>query len=209
VLTRKVWDEVYDIFKLHFSTEMPFLHPPTFRNRMRQASYPRDPSVAPTDLQDGRILLLAILMLTARFHPKLVAYHSQTAKSSNPLDASEYYATALKTAFGPTGSNLTSPSIDGIQALLMLGLYEWGRTRGLSAWVYSGIAIRLAQSIKLAYEDDEESRTFKASSLLKNRPNVRDNATEIEVRRRTLWSCFVIDRMLSAGKHRPTMISVK
>jgi hypothetical protein len=210
VLTRKVWDEVYDIFKLHFSTEMSFLHPPTFRNRMRQASYPRDPSVAPTDLQDGRVLLLAILMLTARFHPELIAYHSQAAKSSNALDASEYYATALKIAFGPMGSNLPSPHIDGIQALLMLGLYEWSQTRGLNAWVYSGIAIRLAQSNELAYEDDKESRTFKASSaLLDNRSKVRDNATEIEVRRRTFWSCFIMDRMLATGKHRPTMISVK
>ena len=209
VLTRKVWDDVYDIFKLHFSTEMPFLHPPTFRNRMRQASCPRDPSVSPADLQDGRVLLLGVLTLTARFHPELVAYHSQPAKPNNPLGASEYYATALKTAFGPTGSNLTSPSIDGIQALLMLGLYEWGQTRGLSAWVYVGIAMRLAQSMGLAYEDDSENRTFKSAISRKPGSNDRDNAIEKEVRRRTLWSCFVMDRMLSAGKYRPTMISAK
>lgn len=209
VLTRKVWDEVYEIFKLHFSTEMPFLHPPTFRNRMRQASYPRDPSVASTDLQDGKVLLLGVLTLTARFHPELVIYHSQSAKPNSPSDASEYYATALKTAFGPTGSNLTSPSIDGIQALLMLGLYEWGQARGLSAWVYVGIAMRLAQSMGLAYEDDDDNRTFKPSPFRKNGANVRENAIEKEVRRRTLWSCFIMDRMLSAGKYRPTMISVK
>ena len=206
ILTRKVWDEVYDIFKLHFSTEMPFLHPPTFRNRMRQASYPRDPSVSQTDLQDGKVLLLGVLTLTARFHPDLVVHHSQPAKPNLPLNASEYYATALKTAFGPTGPNLTNPSIDGIQALLMLGLYEWGQTRGLSAWVYVGIAMRLAQSMGLAYEDDHENRMFK-SSLGKDSSNDRENAIEKEVRRRTLWTCFVMDRMLSAGKYRPTMIS--
>jgi hypothetical protein len=194
VLTKKVWDEVFDIFKVNFSTQLPFLHPPTFRNRIRQASNPRDLSVAPTDLRDGGVLLLAFLMLTARFHSELVDYHS-TGKSRNPLDASEYYATALKTAIGPTGFSLTSSSIDGIQALLMLALWEWGQTRDLSAWIYSGMAIRLAQAIRLPYEEDEENR--------------RDNATEIEVRRRTWWSCFIIDRMLSAGKYRPTMISVK
>jgi hypothetical protein len=194
VLTKKVWDEVFDIFKVHFSTQLPFLHPPTFRNRIRQASNPRDPSVAPTDLRDGGVLLLALLMLTARFHSELVDYHS-TAKSRNPLGASEYYATALKTAIGPTGFSLTSSSIDGIQALLMLALWEWGQTRDLSAWIYSGMAIRLAQAIRLPYEEDEE--------------NHRDNVTDIEVRRRTWWSCFIIDRMLSAGKYRPTMISVK
>jgi hypothetical protein len=204
-LTRKVWDEVYEIFKLHFSTEMPFLHPPTFRNRMRQASHPRDHSIRPINLRDEKVLLLGVLTLTARFHPELINYHSQRGKSDNPLDASEYYATALKTAFGPTGASLTNPSIDGIQALLMLGLYEWGQTRGLSAWVYVGIAMRLAQSMGLAYEDDDE--TVKNSSLRVNVANVREQAIEKEVRRRTLWSCFIMDRMLSAGKYRPTMIS--
>ncbi|KAG0653019.1 putative transcriptional regulatory [Hyphodiscus hymeniophilus] len=207
ILTKKVWDEVYEIFKLHFSTEMPFLHPPTFRHRMRQASYPRDSSVAPTGLQDGRVLLLGVLTLTARFHPDLVAYHSQTAKPNNPQNASEYYANALKTAFGPTGAYLTGPSIDGIQALLMLGLYEWGQSRGLSAWVYVGIAMRLAQSMGLAYDDGDDHRAFKRSTLRGNGHNVRENAIEKEVRRRTLWSCFIMDRMLSAGKYRPTMIS--
>lgn len=153
-------------------------------------------------------MLLGVLTLTARFHPDLVAYHSQSAKASKPSDASEYYATALKKAFAPTGITLTSPSIDGIQALLMLGLYEWGQTRGLSAWVYIGIAMRLAQSMGLAYEDDDNNRTFKPSPLRNQVANVRENAIEKEVRRRTLWSCFIMDRMLSAGKYRPTMISV-
>ena len=157
------------------------------------------------DLQDGKVLLLGVLTLTARFHPDLVAYHTQSGKPPNPIDASEYYANALKTAFVPTGSNLTSPSLDGIQALLMLGLYEWGQTRGLSAWVYVGIAMRLAQSMGLAYEDDGD----RPSAFRKNGHNVREIAIEKETRRRTLWSCFIMDRMLSAGKYRPTMISVK
>jgi hypothetical protein len=208
VLTRKVWDEIYEIFKLHFSTEMPFLHPPTFRNRMRQASYPRDPTIPSMDTQDGKALLLGVLTLTARFHPELIAHHSRSGRPSPPLDASEYYATALKAAFGPAGSNLASPSLDGIQALLMLALYEWGQTRGLSAWVYAGIAIRLAQSLGLAYEDDTDTRTLKPN-YRRNAPPLtdREEAIEKEVRRRTLWSCFVMDRMLSAGKYRPTMIA--
>jgi hypothetical protein len=214
ILTRKVWDELYEIFKLHFSTEMPFLHPPTFRNRMRQASFPRDSSTTTVDdAHNGKALLLGVLTLTARFHPELVAHHSQLGKPADPLDASEYYAAALKTAFGPTGGHLTIPSLDGIQALLMLGLYEWGQTRGLSAWVYVGIAMRLAQSMGLAYEDDPDDRTLKPfppNSLRGQTQQLspRDEAIQKEVRRRTLWSCFVMDRMLSAGKYRPTMISV-
>ncbi|KAE9371251.1 hypothetical protein N431DRAFT_341817, partial [Stipitochalara longipes BDJ] len=213
ILTKKVWDELYEIFKLHFSTEMPFLHPPTFRNRMRQAAFPRDPSTTAADLEEGRVLLLGVLTLTARFHKGLVAHHSPTQE--DPLAASEYYANALAIAFGPTVRNLTNPSLESIQALLMLGLYEWGQTRGLSAWLYIGIAVRLAQSMGLTYEDDLKdlgpNRATKESHRAgapKTSASPREDAIDKEVRRRTLWSCFIMDRMLAAGKYRPTMMAV-
>jgi hypothetical protein len=213
ILTKKVWDELYEIFKLHFSTEMPFLHPPSFRNRVRQASFPRDPSITTSDLENGRVLLLGILTLTARFHPDLVAHHSPN--QDDPLAASEYYATALEAEFGPAIRNLTNPSLESIQALLILGLYEWGQTRGPSAWLYVGLAVRLAQSMGLAYEDDPDNRSPNASlqdpskdSTVNPSTSPREDVIEKEVRRRTLWSCFIMDRMLAAGKYRPTMMSV-
>ena len=211
ILTRKMWEDLFAIFKLHFATELPFLHPPTFKIRMKQASYPRDSSNSTVGFE-GRVLLLGVLTLTARFHPDLVAYHSQAGRPSDPLDASEFYATALKVAFGPPGTILTTHSLEGVQALLMLALYEWGQSRGLSAWIYSGIAIRLAQSMGLAYEDDPYNGVNqpKASSIrkLSAKPQGKDRTIEKEVRRRTMWSCFVMDRLLSAGKNRPNMILV-
>lgn len=206
LLTKKVWDELYEIFKLHFSTEMPFLHPPTFRNRMRQAAYPRDPNTPPAEIEEGRVLLLGVLTLTARFHPGLVAHHSPNGE--DPLAASEYYATPLAAAFGPTIKNISVPSLENIQALLMLGLYEWGQTRGLSAWLYVGLAIRLAFSMGLAFEDDPDSiKGTRQASAGRHASAQREDRIEKEVRRRTFWSCFIMDRMLAAGKFRPTMIS--
>lgn len=211
VLNRKVWEELFAIFKLHFATEMPFLHPPTFKNRMKQAAYPRDSAVSTAGYEE-KVLLLGVLTLTARFHPDLVAHHASAGKPADPLDASEYYATALKTASGPHGSILTTHSLEGIQALLMLALYEWGQSRGLSAWIFSGLAIRLAQSMGLAYEDDPDNGTALPKALpmrkLGIKPQAKDQTIEKEVRRRTMWSCFVMDRLLSAGKNRPNMISV-
>lgn len=213
ILTRKVWDELYEIFKLHFSTEMPFLHPPSFRNRVRQASFPRDPSITTSDLENGRVLLLGVLTLTARFHPDLVAQHSPN--QDDPVAASEYYATALEAEFGPAIRNLTNPSLESIQALLILGLYEWGQTRALRAWLYVGLAVRVAQSMGLAYEDDPDNRSPNASSQDPSKDDTantsaspREDVIEKEVRRRTLWSCFIMDRMLAAGRYRPTMMSV-
>ncbi|KAG9230775.1 fungal-specific transcription factor domain-containing protein, partial [Amylocarpus encephaloides] len=202
LLTKKVWHEIFEIFKLHFSTEMPFLHPPTFKNRMRQASNPRDPTVPATGPQEGKVLLLGVLTLTARFHPELVAYHSP---SGDALAASGYYAEALKVAFGPTSGNLTNPSLDVIQACLMLSLYEWGQAQGRSGWVYVGIATRLAQSIGLPYEDDADP----PKNGTQQNGLTRTMLAEKEIRRRTWWSCFIMDRMLSAGRYRPTMIDVE
>ncbi|RKF77171.1 putative transcriptional regulatory protein PB1A11.04c [Golovinomyces cichoracearum] len=206
ILTRKVWDEIFELFKLHFSTEMPFLHPPTFRNRMRQAAVPRDPATLPADLEEGRVLLLGVLTLTARYHPGLASHHSPNAV--NPLAASEFYAGPLASALGPTIRHLSRPSIENIQALLMLGLYEWSQTRGLSAWLYVGMAIRLAFSMGLAYIDDSGNQPLVDSRTPLPSTYPRDGAMEKEVRRRTLWSCFIMDRMLSAGRNRPTMISI-
>lgn len=211
ILTKKVWDELYDIFKLHFSTEMPFLHPPTFRHRMKQAAFPRDPTISLAGFEDAKVLLLGVLTLTARFHPALVAHYSP--HQGDPIAASEYYANTLAASFGPTIRSLANPSLESVQALLMLGLYEWGQTRGLSAWLYVGTAVRLAQSIGLAYEDDPDNPPLAAQNLLKANGHTaeateREVLTEREVRRRTLWSCFIMDRMLAAGKYRPTMMNV-
>ena len=180
---------------------------------MRQAAFPRDPQTTPADLEEGRVLLLGVLTLTARFHKGLVSHHSPTQE--DPMAASEYYANSLAIAFGPTIRNLTNPSLESVQALLMLGLYEWGQTRGLSAWLYVGIAVRLAQSMGLTYEDDLNdvglSRATKEphrAGASKTSDSPREHAIYKEVRRRTLWSCFIMDRMLAAGKYRPTMMAV-
>ncbi|KAH8808970.1 fungal-specific transcription factor-like protein, partial [Xylogone sp. PMI_703] len=207
ILTRSVWDEIYKLFRAHFSAEMPFLHPPTFRKRIFQISNPREGPPSPSD-QDAKLLFLGVLTLTARFHPTLVAHHSPktAAGSSNPQAASEYYSHALAAAFGPSCENLTRPTLETVQALLMLGLYEWSQSRGLKAWVYVGIALRLAQSMGLAFEDDADRM-----SPRKTQSHTPDEnyAIEKECRRRTFWSCFIMDRLLSSGKFRPTMIDVK
>ncbi|EPE28343.1 Zn2/Cys6 DNA-binding protein [Glarea lozoyensis ATCC 20868] len=204
VLNKKVWDELYAIFKLHFSTEMPFLHPPSFRIRFKQVAYPRDPSIPSSEIQEGKLLLLGVLALTARYHPELEALHG------GPLNASEYYAEALQAALaGPISKIFTVQSLEVIQAALMLSLYEWGQTRGLTAWMYVGNAIRLAQSMGLPYEDDTgpQSNSYPKNDTHKNGTE-SEMITDKEVRRRTWWSCFVMDRMLAAGKCRPTMIDV-
>ncbi|CAG8079577.1 unnamed protein product [Penicillium olsonii] len=237
ILTPKVWEAVFDLFQSHFATLLPFLHPATFLGQIRQLSSPAPP--ATLDGQDPRnsapkidpsssLIPLGVLALTARFHAPLAAAHSSPSPGhpSNPLAASEYYAAALRSRLaGLDGISLAQPDLTRVQALLMLALHEWGMCRGKSAWVYVGMAIRLAQAMGLSFELENEfpardpslsSPGFKAEAdhfglprRVEPREPTSDDIIAQETKRRTFWACFILDRCLSSGKYRPRMIRVK
>lgn len=227
----------FDIFQLHFSTDLPFFHPPTFLAPIRRAIMPlpnhtssnQAPQTSNLAPPVSPLLLLGILALTARFHPVIAAYHSPATANqpTDPLVASEYYAAVLRAHItGPDAEALARPSIERIQAMLMLGLHEWGMCQGIRAWLIVGIAVRSSQAMGLEYEQELDDDPLALSSALSteaehlgvaaNRrgsreigPNRGQSFVAEEVRRRTFWSCFIMDRYLSSGKYRPQMIAVK
>ncbi|KAJ6008088.1 hypothetical protein N7540_012064 [Penicillium herquei] len=241
ILTAKVWEAVFDLFQSHFATHLPFLHPATFLSQIRQLSTPAPPT--PVQQADGQeavrnsafrsdpsssLIPLGVLALTARFHPPLVAFHSPVTPghAANPLAASEFYANALRSRLaGLDGASLAVPDLARVQALLMLALHEWGMCRGKSAWLYVGMAIRLAQAMGLPFELENEFpprdfsrlspglRTeadhFGLSRRVEQREQTSDDIIAQETKRRTFWACFILDRCLSSGKYRPRMIDVK
>ncbi|KAL2846773.1 fungal-specific transcription factor domain-containing protein [Aspergillus pseudodeflectus] len=185
---------------------------------------------SPPKAEPNPLIPLGVLALTARFHPQLVAYHSPSSPGnpSNPVLASEYYATALRSRLaGVDGASLAVQDLTRVQALLMLALHEWGMCRGKSAWLYVGMAIRLSQAMGLPFEleNDVFSRDApppRSPALkieadmfgIRHRPTEQKEQTsddEIaqETKRRTFWACFILDRCLSSGKYRPRMIRVK
>lgn len=214
---------------------MPFLHPPMFLKPLRQASViqppnkefgqtPPDSNVLPPY---SPMLLLAFLALTARYHPQLVAHHSPPSASrpSNPRIASEYYAAAAKSRLaGNLGDGLGTPEIERVQSLMMLALFDWSNCQGAKAWVSIGVALRYAQILGLQYEADlddqplalnhsmqEEAHQLgvKANGKIWESGEKGDAFIDLEVRRRTFWSCFVMDRYMSSGKFRPQMINAR
>jgi len=235
ILTAKVWEDVFDLFQSHFATLLPFLHPATFLGQIRQLSTPAPVSIdgqepvrtAPKSDQSTSLIPLGVLALTARFHPPLVAYHSPSSPghSSNPLAASDFYATALRSRLaGLDGASLAVPDLARVQALLMLALHEWGMCRGKSAWVYVGMAIRLAQAMGLPFELENDfppremsrfSPGFRSEDHFglprraETKEQTSDDIISQETKRRTFWACFILDRCLSSGKYRPRMIRVK
>ncbi|KAF2117379.1 fungal-specific transcription factor domain-containing protein [Lophiotrema nucula] len=89
-------------------------------------------------------------------------------------------------------SDLETPSISRVQALLMLTGHDWGAGNGRRAWIYLGMAIRLCEVMDLCQE----------KQIPKNRQPTREEFIEAEVRRRTAWTCFLMDSLLSGGKGR-------
>ncbi|ORY15610.1 fungal-specific transcription factor domain-domain-containing protein [Clohesyomyces aquaticus] len=235
LLTPKIWTELFEIFQLHFSTDLPFLHPPTFLKPLRQStlhSPPVDTSTAqsPSSSQPpaSPLLLLAFLALTARFHPTLVAHHSPATSSrpSNPIVASEYYAAAARSRLtSPSGESLDMPTLERTQALLMMGLHDWGMCQGVKAWLSIGVAIRSAQILGLQFEQELDDMPLSRSVALNAEVDhmgvspdrlgrstmisKSDEFIEQEIRRRTFWSCFIMDRYLSSGKYRPSMLNTQ
>ncbi|RWA10404.1 hypothetical protein EKO27_g4687 [Xylaria grammica] len=169
-LTEDLWEQVLDLYKLHFAPELSFLHLPTMKEKLGRRSK---------------------------------ALHSE--------HSSEHSSDTM--ALGPVRTTMSTPSVDRVAALLMLGLYEWSQTQpkagGMMAWMYVGTAIRMAQFLGLGFEDAKEpgDAKFRAVDLrLKNIGCQSQLALQKEIRRRIMFSCFILDRMLACGKHRVAII---
>jgi hypothetical protein len=169
------------------------------------------------------LVLLGILMLTARFHPDLVRYithlpshHGKNARSApsqskpGPSHASDFFATALTTALGPLRTVMDTLTVERIQTFLMLGLFEWSQENASSAWMYLGIAIRMAKLMRLEQDDRRmailENQALGTRRFEKRLPEI---AIIRETRRRTMYSCFIVDRMMSFGNERSLSIAVE
>ena len=223
VLTRQVWEELFKIFEDHYSADLPFLHSPTFKAPLYRVSFESSASTRP---RGSDVFLLAFLALTARFHHGLTKHHAvgiSNPPPGDPLRASEYYAAAALAHMSTWWTEDEYCDLERTQAMLMLGLHEWSMCRGSKAWLIIGMAIRSAQAMGLQYELSLDDKPMASSLPLSadgelleadskphtsNGPHVpiADAFIQQEIRRRTFWSCYIMDRYLSSGKYRPQML---
>jgi hypothetical protein len=222
-LTETVWSQLFDIYRLHFATELPFLHLATLKEKLGSRFRAKASDTSP----EFNLVLLGILTLTARFHSTLVSYITARRNSelvspvlkarpagsaSDASNASEYYADVLTKALGGLRMSMTVASVERVQAFLMLGLYEWSQARprvgGMAAWMYVGVAIRMAQALGLGDGDREPGKAFKNRHLKPAQQTmpVGQRIIAKEIRRRTMFSCLILDRLLGCGKDRVSTI---
>lgn len=90
------------------------------------------------------------------------------------------------------------PNITILTCLLLLGLHEFGTCYGGRSWALGGMAVRMAFALQLHkdLEYDPLNKTAKTPLSFVDR----------EIRRRTMWACFLMDRFNSSGTDRPMVI---
>lgn len=124
-------------------------------------------------LDDGLVpdsLLLIVIATGLRFQEPHNPLPDQWADTCRLLVMAEIFA---------------PPSMITLQALLLLQRYEWHRAAHVNAWFISGLAVRLAHGLQLNIEISDDARV---------------PVTPRELRRRLLWSCFVMESMIEAGR---------
>ncbi|KAM7191419.1 Fungal specific transcription factor domain containing protein [Rhypophila sp. PSN 637] len=152
------------------------LHKPSFMRKLKAGALPP-------------VLVLSVCAISARFstHPKLNT-------SPNFLRGEEWAAAARDILT----KRYEWPNITILTCLLILGLHEFGTCHGGRSWSLGGQAIRMAFALQLHKDLDHDPLRQPGKTQL--------SFIDREIRRRTMWACFLMDRFNSSGTDRPTFI---
>ncbi|KAI9846063.1 MAG: hypothetical protein M1837_004319 [Sclerophora amabilis] len=152
------------------------LHKPSFMKKLRAGSVPP-------------VLMLAVCGISARF-----STHPQINSEPNFLRGETWASVARDIV----RKRYDDPNITILIVMVLLGLHEFGTCQGGRSWAFGGMAIRMAYALQLHRDLDRDP--------LGRNGNAELSPTEREIRRRTMWSCFLMDRFNSSGTDRPTFI---
>ncbi|KAK8221370.1 zinc finger transcription factor 1 [Phyllosticta capitalensis] len=169
--------EVY--FDYVYAQSYPLLHKPSFMRRLAAGQIPP-------------VLILSVCAISARFstHPQI---RSEPAFLRGETWAARARDIALK--------RYDTPNITILIAYLLLGLHEFGTCQGGRSWMFGGMAQRMAYALQLHKDLDHDP-------LGKEKGGRSElSFTDREIRRRTMWSCFIMDRFNSSGTDRPLFVS--
>jgi hypothetical protein len=152
----------------------------------------------PTFLRDldsqNPILLNAMYAMATRLlkpppGPEVNQLTMDILSSEGRMDSEVYFARAKRLV----AVSLDEPCLSAIVALLSMALYAGGVGRPSSAWMYSGMAVRMAHEMRLQHQP-----TANMLQIL--------TPVEAEKRKRIWWCCFLLDTCNSAVADRPPFI---
>jgi hypothetical protein len=163
-------------FECIYGQSYLLLHKPSFMRKLKADAIPP-------------VLTLAVCAIAARFstHPEV---GGEPAFLRGDSWAAPARAIIEKRHYEPNITILT--------VMLILGLHTYGTCQGGLSWSFSGQAMRMAYALQLHKELDHDPlgrRKDKTSEL---------SSTDREIRRRTMWACFLMDRFSASGTERPS-----
>lgn len=164
-------------FDYVYGQSYPLLHKPSFMRKLAAGKVPP-------------VLMLAMCAISARF-----STHPQLRTEPCFLRGDNWGERAREIAL----KRYDSPNITILIVYLLLGLHEFGTCQGGRSWMFGGMAQRMAYALQLHKETEYDPLVSEAD----RKPL---SATDREIRRRTMWSCFLMDRFNSSGTDRPLFV---
>ncbi|KAF9134133.1 hypothetical protein BGW39_008048 [Mortierella sp. 14UC] len=171
----EVMDHLFDIHFRFVHPVLPMLHRKTFYDQIH------GPEPPPPHL------VFAVLGLASRFSDNPVFRTPQPGADRPPCTI--FYERAKELI----KEEYDNSQIGTVQALLLMAIQQMGFCESQRAWLYVGMAIRMAEDLGLNYDLPEQEQ-------------IR-NPVLAEQRRRTWWSCYVVERLVCAGLGRPLSIT--
>ncbi|KAE8148350.1 fungal-specific transcription factor domain-containing protein [Aspergillus avenaceus] len=161
----------------------------TYRKKFPVANFLHYPSliadISTNPSSVDPVFVASLLSLCARFLPGL------------GLQPGESYAEYARNQLAHRA--FEAPSLVLAQSLVMITFYEWGSGRPYKAWMYSGMATYMIQSLLKTADDSMEHNPdeFHASQI------------HYEQLVRTYWCCFAQDCELSSGARQHFALSFR
>jgi hypothetical protein len=222
------WSELSRIFRLHYASELSFVHLPTLvaslaadRSSNNQLSGQTFNSARSLSLNSSG-LIMAFLALTLRHcRGNISEYVMPIAKhSDNGAALSAHFAVLATHSLVVYDAGASHSHVEGLQVRLMLASYNWSMGKSEKARQLLLEATSMAH--ELGYHQDSHSgrrssaisvaMAFEAESMglysevpvSTDEPSLDDMYQEI--RKRVRWSCFLTDTQYSFGEHRYKLI---
>lgn len=171
------------------------------------------------------ILVDAVCALAARFSDSPILNRASTRKPSK-ADNGQVFAQRAKSA---TVDTFPCPSVAAVQACLLMAYEGFGADQDSALWMYLGIAIRMAVDLGLHKKDGVKYQGEKDAWYTRaynRKPSDHDHDHDVhqskltdedtlslqeqkeleQERIDTLWTVFMLDRVISSGTGRPVTL---
>ena len=166
------------------------LHKPSFMRKLKAGTIPP-------------VLILAVCAISARF-----STHPQVSTEPAFLRGEQWATPARRIA----EKRHYEPNITILTAMLMLGLHYFGTCEGGLSWSFGGQAMRMGYALQLHRELDHDplgrNQIANNANDSKKGPKPPElSFTDREIRRRTMWACYLMDTFNSSGTERPSFLN--